>query len=290
MQEALGVFQTIEDIGAGTSGTVKKVLNTECVPPAVMALKVIPVALKDDVREEVLDDLRKLYSSVHPCIVDFYGVQYLQPRHVILVATEFMDMRSLKDLLRISTTIPEAVLGFCTCEILKGLVYLHRERKVIHRDIKPSNLLVNSTGRVKISDFGLSTKLANTLAPALTWVGSTTYMSPERISGLQYTWNSDVWSLGISLVECATGIFPYHDNSQEQRLELVDLLDKIVDDDPPSLPPQSFSPEFCDFVAQCLRKKSDTRPMAEMLLGHPFVVRNAGTDIVSWLASLMPHP
>ena len=63
-------------------------------------------------------------------------------------------------------------------------------------------------------------------------------MSPERISGLQYIWNSDIWSLGISLVEIATGIFPYQQPGQQ--LELVDLLDRIVDNDPPTLP-EGFS-------------------------------------------------
>mmetsp|Transcript_22807 Transcript_22807/g.53912 ORF Transcript_22807/g.53912 Transcript_22807/m.53912 type:complete len:115 (+) Transcript_22807:585-929(+) len=111
-------------------------------------------------------------------------------------------------------------------------------------------------------------------------------MSPERISGLSYTWNSDVWSLGISLVECATGQFPYNGGEADARLELVDLLDKIVDEDPPSLPAGQFSPEFCEFVAQCLRKKSEQRPMAEVMLGSPFCVRVAAPEIITWLNSL----
>ena len=73
-----------------------------------------------------------------------------------------------------------------------------------------------------------------------------------RISGLQYVWNSDIWSLGISLAEVATGTFPYSDPGR--RLELVELLDRIVDEDPPTLP-ETFTPEFRDFVSQMLVKR-----------------------------------
>ncbi|KAF5962217.1 hypothetical protein HYC85_003426 [Camellia sinensis] len=68
----------------------------------------------------------------------------------------------------------------------KGLSYLHHEKHIIHRDLKPSNLLVNHRGEVKITDFG-----------------------PERICGSKYGSRSDIWSLGLVLLECATGHFPY---------------------------------------------------------------------------------
>lgn len=76
-------------------------------------------------------------------------------------------------------------------------------------DIKPSNILANSQGQIKICDFGVSGELINSIAN--TFVGTSTYMSPERIQGAQYTIKSDVWSLGISLVELAQGRFPFAD-------------------------------------------------------------------------------
>jgi serine/threonine protein kinase len=77
-------------------------------------------------------------------------------------------------------------------------------------DIKPSNILFNSKGQVKICDFGVSGELINSIAD--TFVGTSTYMSPERIQGAQYTVKSDVWSLGISLIELALGRFPFADD------------------------------------------------------------------------------
>lgn len=82
-------------------------------------------------------------------------------------------------------------------------------RQVVHRDIKPSNLLLNGAGEVKISDFGVSGQLASSVSNCLSWVGTVTYMSPERIKGDSYSFDSDLWSLGLTLLECALGRFPY---------------------------------------------------------------------------------
>lgn len=93
--------------------------------------------------------------------------------------------------------------------MLKGLEYLHKTTKIIHRDIKPSNLLINSQGEVKIADFGVSGKIDYTLEYKNSWVGTVTYMSPERFGGDRYNHDTDVWSLGLTLIECALGRFPY---------------------------------------------------------------------------------
>lgn len=90
-------------------------------------------------------------------------------------------------------------------QVLLGLTYLHKELHIVHRDVKPCNLLVNRQGKVKISDFGVSGKLASSVADCASWVGTVTYMSPERISGKCYSFDSDVWSLGLSMMECAQG-------------------------------------------------------------------------------------
>jgi serine/threonine protein kinase len=73
------------------------------------------------------------------------------------------------------------------------------------RDIKPGNLLLSSSGHLKISDFGVSSQLSSSMSKCLSWVGTVTYMSPERIRGDSYSFNTDVWSLGLVLVECALG-------------------------------------------------------------------------------------
>lgn len=101
--------------------------------------------------------------------------------------------------------LSEPVVASVAIHVLRGLAYLHGQLRVIHRDIKPSNLLLTSRGVVKIADFGVSGQVGNTKACAMTWVGTMVYMSPERIQGQQYSFDSDIWSLGLVLCECLLG-------------------------------------------------------------------------------------
>ena len=95
--------------------------------------------------------------------------------------------------------------------------------------MKPSNILLNLHGQIKLCDFGVSGELINSIAN--TFVGTSTYMSPERIQGAQYSVKSDVWSLGISLWELAVGRAPYRSAGG-----VLDLLQQIVGEEPPKLP------------------------------------------------------
>mmetsp|Transcript_32042 Transcript_32042/g.75521 ORF Transcript_32042/g.75521 Transcript_32042/m.75521 type:complete len:299 (+) Transcript_32042:173-1069(+) len=270
-------------VGQGSSGIVSQAQNMQS--GAIVAVKIIPAPhFTPEDCASVLRQLHELYASSHPHVVEFYGTEYFADKNSVLILTEFMDLGSLKDVTRRIGRGPEPVVGYIAGRLLEALVYLHRERRLIHRDIKPSNILLNSRGEVKISDFGISTQLANTLDPANTWVGSTTYMSPERISGLQYVWNSDIWSLGITLLEFITGFFPY---AGDRQLEMVELLDRIVDEPSPTLPSDQFSAECVDFMSLAVKKRVEERPNAEILLGHPFAVQNSQTDISPWIAQAM---
>lgn len=79
----------------------------------------------------------------------------------------------------------------------------------MHRDIKPDNILINSKGFVKLTDFGICKQLDETAGLLKSFVGTMTYMSPERMEGENYSYKGDVWSLGIILIEMMTGKFPY---------------------------------------------------------------------------------
>jgi serine/threonine protein kinase len=173
--------------------------------------------------------------------------------------------------------------------VIKGLHYLKSELKVIHRDVKPSNILINRSGEVKICDFGISGHLVDSVAKTID-AGCKPYMAPERINpdfgGQGYDIRSDVWSLGISMIELATGKFPYRSWGTP-----FEQLKQVVKDEPPRLPPDSFSPEFEDFINQCLLKDYRKRPNYTELLAHKFCDRyeGANVDMAGFVSSVLDN-
>ncbi|KAM2994035.1 hypothetical protein FF2_046055 [Malus domestica] len=85
-------------------------------------------------------------------------------------------------------------------------------------------------------------------------------MSPERISGSTYDYSCDIWSLGLVVLECAIGRFPYMQSEDQQSWpSFYELLEAIVESPPPSAPPDQFPPEFCSFVSTCIQKDPQHR-------------------------------
>lgn len=125
------------------------------------------------------------------------------------------------------------------------MAFLHTYKHQIHRDIKPENILINSFGKVKLSDFGISRELEKTQSLCQTFIGTMTYMSPERMQGLEYNYSSDLWSLGLILYELSTGKYPYPLNGG-----YIEIIQNIVTSNSPLLPEnQEYSKEYKDFLA-----------------------------------------
>ncbi|XP_008795500.1 mitogen-activated protein kinase kinase 1-like isoform X2 [Phoenix dactylifera] len=276
MQVSLEDLETIKVIGKGSGGVVQlarhKWLGT------LYALKGIQMNIQETVRKQIVQELKINQASQCPHVVVCYHSFY--HNGIIFLVLEYMDRGSLADIIKQVKTILEPYLAIVCKQVLKGLVYLHHERHVIHRDIKPSNLLVNHRGEVKITDFGVSAVLANSMGQRDTFVGTYNYMSPERISGSSYDYKSDIWSLGLVILECAIGRFPYIPSEQEEGcLSFYELLEAIVDQPPPSAPSDQFSPEFCSFISACVQKDPRERMSSLELLSHPFIKKFEDKDI-----------
>eukprot|EP00850_Spirogloea_muscicola_P006935 SM000034S12689 [mRNA] locus=s34:188028:191701:+ [translate_table: standard] len=268
-------------IGFGASSVVRKAVH---IPThRIVALKKINVFEKDK-RSLLMNEIKLLCEAPNARgLVEFYGAFYSPDSGQISIALEYMDGGSLADVVREAKIIPEPTLSVITRKVLHGLCYLHQSRHLVHRDIKPANLLMNLSGEPKITDFGISAGLDNSIAMCATFVGTVTYMSPERINNQQYSYPADIWSLGLTLLECGTGEFPYNANKGP-----VTLMLQVMEDPSPSPPADRFSPEFRSFVDACLLKDSRARPTAEQLLQHPFIRKyeNMDVDLPSFIHSV----
>ncbi|RWS26854.1 Dual specificity mitogen-activated protein kinase kinase 1-like protein [Leptotrombidium deliense] len=194
--------ENLGELGAGNGGVVTKVLHRPS--GLVMARKLIHLEVKPAIRNQIIRELKVLHECNSPHIVGFYGAFYSDGE--INICMEYMDGGSLDFVLKKAGRIPEPILGKVTIAVLKGLNYLREKHQIMHRDVKPSNILVNSRGEIKICDFGVSGQLIDSMANS--FVGTRSYMSPERLQGTHYTVQSDIWSLGLSLVEMAIGRYP----------------------------------------------------------------------------------
>lgn len=205
---------------------------------------------------ELLKDLK------HEKIVRYLGSS--SDENYLNIYLEYVPGGSITAMLNNYGAFSEPLIRNFTRQILIGLKYLH-SKNIIHRDIKGGNILIDNSGGVKISDFGISKKIETTMeAKRSSLQGSVYWMAPEVVKQIANSEKSDIWSVGCLIVEMFTGKHPFPEFTQVQAIFRIGTHSK------PVIPEEST--EDCkDFLQKTFILEQEQRPSAKELLGHPFL-------------------
>ncbi|XP_042502761.1 mitogen-activated protein kinase kinase kinase NPK1-like [Macadamia integrifolia] len=259
-----------ELIGCGAYGRVYMGMDLDT--GELLAVKQVSIATKhatkDKAQENILEleeEIKLLKNLTHPNIVKYLGTA--RNAESLNILLEFVPGGSISSLLGKFGSFPEPVIRTYTEQLLKGLEYLHGNG-IIHRDIKGANILVDNKGCIKLSDFGASKKVVELATASGTELikGTPYWMAPEVILQTGQSFSADIWSVGCTVIEMATGKPPW----SEQYEEVAALFHIGTTKSHPPIP-EHLSLEAKEFLLKCLHKEPDLRPAASDLLQHPFV-------------------
>jgi serine/threonine protein kinase len=247
-----GRYRIIQRLGRGGMGEVYRADDLKLGQP--VALKFLPGDVDRDPGRltQLHTEVRMARQVSHPNVCRVYDIDEVDGS--TFLSMEFVDGEDLASLLRRIGRFPEDRALEIARQICAGLAAAH-ERDVVHRDLKPANIMLDGTGKVRITDFGLAGMAGEAIR-----AGTPAYMSPEQLAGGDVSARSDIYSLGLVLYEIFTG-----QRALEGR-NLAELIHKrehsgIV---PPSEIVKSLDPKIEAAIVRCLRPTIAERPASAL--------------------------
>ncbi|XP_062932038.1 mitogen-activated protein kinase kinase kinase 19 isoform X5 [Cynocephalus volans] len=222
--------------------------------------------------QKLQEEVDLLKALKHVNIVAYLGT--CLEEDIVSIFMEFVPGGSISSIINRFGPLPEMVFCKYTKQILQGVAYLH-ENCVVHRDIKGNNVMLMPTGIIKLIDFGCAKRLAwaglnGTHSDMLKSMHGTPYwMAPEVINESGYGRKSDIWSIGCTVFEMATGKPPLASMDRMAAMFYIGAHRGLM---PPL--PDHFSENAADFVRMCLTRDQHERPSALQLLKHSFLKRS----------------
>ena len=227
-----GRYRVLKRLGAGGMAEVYCVEDQQL--GRRVALKLLHRRFADD--EQFVERFRREASSAaglsHPNIVGIFDRGEWDGTYYI--AMEFVEGRTLKDIIRERGPAPPEASADITLQILRAARFAHK-RGIVHRDIKPHNVLIDTEGRVRVTDFGIARAGVSDMTETGSVMGTAQYLSPEQAQGKPVDARSDLYSIGIVLYELLTGRVPF-DAESPVSVALMQVSETPV-------PPMELNPE-----------------------------------------------
>ena len=246
----------------GSGGMARVFLGRDEVLDRPVAVKLLnPAHGGTDIGDRFEREGRTAARLAHPNIVQVYdaGEAEFNGRETSYIVMEYVPGGDLKALIDQQGRLPDSELAGLGGEVCAGLAHAH-ERGVIHRDIKPHNILLDENGHAKVTDFGIARALDATQATRTgSFLGTAMYSSPEQLQGQKVTPKSDIYSLGATLYQAATGEPPFAGGTP------IEVASQHVSKTP--APPRERGSDVSEdleaLILSCLAKDPDDRPTAE---------------------------
>jgi serine/threonine protein kinase len=248
-------FVITDNLGSGTYGTVKMGQSTQDERKKV-AVKIVKSHFSAVAKKEY-DLLRKLS---HPSIVGVHALITLGDLTYLVMDKLGDDLFNL--IMQYPNGIPEMLMKQIAREVGEALVYAHSQ-DIVHLDLKPENILFSQSSRATLIDWGLGMYVPNNMK-ITSFVGSFQYCAPEILIGLPFDGKkADVWSFGVLLYVCLTGLFPWPGSSNAViRKNILAAHYTWTDTD--------LSSEVKDLVGSLLVSRSSFRIDMAVALEHPW--------------------
>ena len=243
---------------------------------AIKVMKVRP-AYGMNLRSRMYKEILLMKKMAHSNITQYLDSYLLEDS--LWIVMEYVNGVILSKVAR-ALKIPQEDIAFICHEVLNALLYLHCNG-IMHRDVKPRNILLGKDGKVKLIDFGYSTRVNTSALKSL--IGTPLYMAPEVIQGNKYDYGVDIWGLGISVIQMIDGECPYRNENKQRILELI-----LKNGTPSIASKDKLDNVMQDFLSCSLDVNPQNRWTASQLLSHDLMklVPEQGTERMADLVNL----
>ncbi|PYL74668.1 MAG: hypothetical protein DMF26_10355, partial [Verrucomicrobia bacterium] len=260
-----GRYTLVKVLGRGGMGIVWLARDEEL--ERDVALKFLPDLMIQDraVLDQLKRETKRCLELTHPRIVRIHD--FVHDERSGCISMEYIDGETLSNLRseKERKVFEPYEIADWIGQLCDALDYAHTHAKVIHRDLKPANLMVNQSGDLKVTDFGIARSLvdsASRLTLEQSRSGTLIYMSPQQLSGDRGTHLDDIYSLGASIYELLTSKPPFYSGNIDRQIceriapSMTERRKEL--DIEPALVPAIWE----DTVAACLAKDPSRRPQS----------------------------